>query len=60
MTFDLLFSFMIWRLYSLLLRCTCALMLACGGGSGAARLLLRDNGVEELYGDPTVGPRLKV
>jgi len=26
-------------------------------GGGATRLLPRDGGVEELHGDPTVGPR---
>jgi len=29
-------------------------------GGGATRPLPRDRGVEELHGDPTVGPRLKV
>jgi len=29
-------------------------------GSGATRPLQRDGGVEELYGDPTVGSRPKV
>jgi len=32
---------------------------ACGGG-GDTRPLPRDGGVEELHGDPTVGPRPKV
>jgi len=31
-----------------------------GGGGGATRPFPRDGGVEELYGDPTVGPRPKV
>jgi len=31
-----------------------------GGGSGATRPLLRDGGVEELHGDPTVGPLPKI
>jgi len=30
-----------------------------GDGGGATRPLPRDGGVEELHGDPTVGPRLK-
>jgi len=30
------------------------------GGGGATRPLSRDGGVEELNGDPTVGPRPKV
>jgi len=30
------------------------------GGAGATRPLPRDEGVEELHGDPTVGPRFKV
>jgi len=29
-------------------------------GGGATRPLRRDGGVEELHGDPTVGPRPKV
>jgi len=29
-------------------------------GGGATRSLPRDGGVEELHGDPTVGPRPKV
>jgi len=33
-------------------------LLASGGG--ATRPLTRDGGVEELHGDPTVGPRPKV
>jgi len=31
-----------------------------GGVGDATRPLLRDGGVEELHGDPTVGPRPKV
>jgi len=31
-----------------------------GGGGGATRPLLKDGGVEELHGDPTVRPRPKV
>jgi len=34
--------------------------LAVGCGGGATRPLPRDGGVEELYGDPTVGPLPKV
>jgi len=30
------------------------------GGGGATRPFPRDGGVEELHGDPTVRPRLKV
>ena len=32
----------------------------CGGGGGTTRPLPRDGGVEELRGDPTVGPHPKV
>jgi len=32
----------------------------CDSGGDATRLLPRDGGIEELYGDPTVGPRPKV
>jgi len=31
-----------------------------GGGGGATWPFPKDGGVEELHGDPTVGPRLKV
>jgi len=34
--------------------------LPLGGGGGATRSLPRDGGAEELYGDPTIGPRSKV
>jgi len=35
-------------------------MTPTDGGGGANGLLPRDGGVEELHGDPTVGPRPKV
>jgi len=31
-----------------------------GGAEGATRPIPRDGGIEELHGDPTVGPRPKV
>ena len=31
-----------------------------GGGDGTTRPLPRDGGVEELRGDPTIGPHSKV
>jgi len=36
------------------------LNLTRGGGGDATRPLPKDEGVEELHGDPTVGPCLKV